>query len=321
MKSSTKITGSKRKKFRGYEIRRFLRACKQGRLAEVKKLLSEGHDPNGHDDIYGHRPLHVVAENGHISVARVLLAAGADIEAQVGYGGVDRPLDCAAERGQLKMLQFLIKRGARINVRGHSRALFLAIHSNREAAVIYLLRKGASLPNDGLYWAVRTGNLKLVELILKAGADIHGDGSKNVPVRAAVRLESGAEMLEMLVRYGADLHTKGDKDQTTLLDIVNNEDAALLLIDSGLRVDTADCFGETPLHRCAKKGFLRACRRLLEKGADPRIKSGRGLTPRQQVSNCIARNPNHDLIYDLLTEALKRTAPARAKKVAGATTR
>lgn len=297
------MEGLKRKKLRGHEVRRLLRACEQGRLAEVKKLLSSGHDPNGHDDLLGERPLHVVARTGHIPVANALLVAGADIDAQIGYKGLDRPLDCAAEKGKVKMVRFLLSRGARVNIRGNSHALLSAVRAGQLTTTDLLLRKGAKLAKDTLYWAVRVGNVRLAELVLKAGANINGDGSGSEPIRAAVRLHEGSEMLKMLVKHGADLHARKDKGGTTLLHDVYNEDSALFLIDSGLDIRATDSLGTTPLHHCASRGFVRACRLLLDLGADPRAKTRRGFTPRQIAQLC-GKAP----VYDLLTDALKNTA-------------
>lgn len=314
MKSSRETMSVRQRKFRGHDVRRFLRACEQGRLADVKRLLSEGHDPNGHDDVLGDRPLHVVARTGHVPVASALLAAGADIEALVGYNGVDRPLDCAAEKGQVQMVRFLLSRGARLNIRGNSRALLSAVRAGQLATTVLLLRKGARLAKDALYWAVRTGDVRLAQLLLKAGANVKGAGSDGKPIRAAARLHGGGEMIKMLVRHGADLHTKSDEDGATLLHMVYNEDSALFLIDCGLDVHATDRFGTTPLHHCASRGFVRACRLLLDKGADPRAKTRRGFTPRQ-MSEFRGRGP----VYELLTEKLRQTSAAK-KRIAPTTT-
>jgi ankyrin repeat protein len=305
LKSSRDNNGLKRKKFRGPEVRRFLRACEQGRLAEVKRLLLEGHDPNGHDDVRGERPLHVVARAGHVPVARSLLSAGANIEAQIGYGGLERPLDCAAEKGQIPMIRFLLSRGAKVNVGGTSLALHCAILEGQRSAVALLLRKRAKLAKDSLYWAARTGDVRLAKLLIKAGAKINGDGSHR-PIRAAARLHESSAMLKMLIEHGADLDARREEDRTTLLHIVSNEDSALLLIKSGLDVRATDRCGETPLHHCASRGFVRACRLLIERGADPLAKTQTGFAPRDLSQ---IQGP----VYGLLTEAPRRTSAARQR--------
>lgn len=299
-----------RKKFRGYEVRRLLRACKDGRLTDVNSLIAQGHDPNGHDDVFGDRPLHFAARAGHISVARALLSAGGDIEAKIGYQGIARPLDCAAEAGQVAMVKFLISRGAKINIAGESPALFAAVRAGELKTAALLIRSGAKRSKDILYWAVRSGNVALVELLLKTGEDVNGDGETTRPVRAAARLESGAEMLKLLVKNGASIHSRGGSDGRTLLHHVMSEDSALYLIQGGADVHAVDHQGQTPLHRCAKRGYVRACRALLDAGADVRAKTRYGVTPRQMSVGALT-GPGP--AYELLTEALKHTARRKRK--------
>jgi Ankyrin repeats (3 copies) len=56
-------------------------AAQDGDLAEVTRLLNEGHSPNVFDEL-GKTPLHYAAAGGHLEVMRLLLAAGADVNTQ-----------------------------------------------------------------------------------------------------------------------------------------------------------------------------------------------------------------------------------------------
>ena len=55
-------------------------AAQDGDLAQVTRLLNEGHSPNVFDEL-GKTPLHYAAAHGHLDVMRLLLASGADVNA------------------------------------------------------------------------------------------------------------------------------------------------------------------------------------------------------------------------------------------------
>ena len=55
-------------------------AAQGGGVAEVTRLLNEGHSPNVFDEL-GKTPLHYAAALGHLDVMRLLLASGADVNA------------------------------------------------------------------------------------------------------------------------------------------------------------------------------------------------------------------------------------------------
>jgi ankyrin repeat protein len=55
-------------------------AAQDGNLAEMKRLLKEGHQPNVFDEL-GKTPLHYASERGHLEVMRLLLSSGADVNA------------------------------------------------------------------------------------------------------------------------------------------------------------------------------------------------------------------------------------------------
>jgi ankyrin repeat protein len=51
-----------------------------------------------------------------------------------------------------------------------------------------------------------------------------------------------------------------------------------LLLDWGAKVDPVDQWKYTPLHHAARKGHLSVVKLLVERGADVRVKNGRGQT-------------------------------------------
>jgi len=87
-----------------------LHAAAAGRSQAVAKLLLDaGADVNARQH-GGWTPLHSVAQNGDVEFARVLTDAGADVN--VRADNQQRPLDLALTKGQQAMVDFLEAHGA-----------------------------------------------------------------------------------------------------------------------------------------------------------------------------------------------------------------
>ena len=88
-------------------------AAELGQIEEVRALLSEGVDKDCVGGWRAQTPLCEAAVNGHVDVAQLLIAAGADINKGDINGRT--PMHWAAVRGHEKVAQLLIKAGADIN--------------------------------------------------------------------------------------------------------------------------------------------------------------------------------------------------------------
>ncbi len=84
-------------------------AAKAGQVEVVKLLLAAGADKEAQDKD-GFRPLHRAADRGHVEVVKALLAAGAEKEAQ-DIAVDSRPLHLAAEEGYVEVVQALLAAG------------------------------------------------------------------------------------------------------------------------------------------------------------------------------------------------------------------
>lgn len=171
-----------------------------GSVHMVETLLTKGADPNAVGDV-GTSVLAVVARDGDTTMARVLLAHGADPEFDSGEefsGGP--PFVQAVRAGQLAMVSLLLDAGVDVNNRGSYQlqsALWTTAcrifrpqpvpPSRYRALARLLLERGAHVnvrdaggyggsPNDGstpLMCAVVKQDVELVELFIAVGADVN----------------------------------------------------------------------------------------------------------------------------------------------------
>jgi len=86
-------------------------AAQDGGLAEVTRLLNEGHSPNVFDEL-GKTPLHYAAVGGHLDVMRLLLASGADVNAHDERVIGDTVLRAVASNCSFDVAKILVDAGA-----------------------------------------------------------------------------------------------------------------------------------------------------------------------------------------------------------------
>lgn len=102
-------------------------------IEAVESLLESGADVNGHQH-HDYCPLMIAADKGHVSVTRMLIDRGADLDAPAPRDVIDangvvmilkgaRALHCSILLGQLGTARVLIQAGADVNAcdsRGHT---------------------------------------------------------------------------------------------------------------------------------------------------------------------------------------------------------
>ncbi|XP_044065489.1 GA-binding protein subunit beta-2-like isoform X2 [Siniperca chuatsi] len=127
-----------------YLGQQLLEAARAGQDDDVKALMANGAPFT--TDWLGSSPLHLAAQYGHHSTAKVLLRAGVSRDARTK---VDKtPLHMAASEGHSIVVDLLVQNGADINAKD-------------------------MLKMTALHWAAQHGHREVAELLLRYGADIH----------------------------------------------------------------------------------------------------------------------------------------------------
>ena len=127
-------------------------AAHEGNLLSVKLLLEKGADVNLGDE-QGWTPLmksvyNFDMQHGHPDVMQVLIDAGANIEAPIGYGV--RPLMLAAGYGETTLVEVLLEAGAEVTAKneGGLTALMM-VKQKHYIDVINLLHQAEQLAGVG----------------------------------------------------------------------------------------------------------------------------------------------------------------------------
>lgn len=193
-----------------------------------------------------------------------------------GFGGEGSSLLIAASQGHLSLVNRLLQANADVNQRtgeDHRRPstpLEAACKNNRVTVVERLLKAGAAIESNNcpdesgspLFWAVKTGSVETVELLLKNGADPNAlrhseKGRRTVLSQACKGVK--AEIVSALVEAGADVHKTSrfaDDDESPIQTAVRHSsvDVIRVLLKYGANVNDQTSEGFTALHKAARRG-------------------------------------------------------------------
>jgi ankyrin repeat protein len=230
-------------------------------------------------------PLMLAARENDVESARLLVKAGADVNAQAGDG--KDALSLAFFDGSYDVAGFLLDSGVKVNQADAQRftPLFWAVdRRNMETA-----------PN--FPWMETRDPLPLIKKMLDAGADPNAlinstprarmrEGSPRLVYATALMraaLAGDVELAKLLLSHGADSRISSKDRETTLMaacgtGFINGYhrqrtpaerlELVKLLVDSGQDVNAADNYGITPLMVAANLGDIEVVKYLISKGAD-----------------------------------------------------
>jgi ankyrin repeat protein len=217
-------------------LREFFEAVTRGDAAKVSALLDTHPDLVNVADKYDKTGLHLAAESDHLDVARVLINAGADIEAKTSWAA--SPLDWAATMGSSRVAEFLLSRGAT----GLTLIVAAALGKLREVQTIVesgedlSAHRRTSAPSspddhwpadsahilgdvlsDALYAAGRNGHSAVVEYLLSRGANVDAKGVFGATALHWASINGHAGTVDLLISRGANLTIKDVRFDSTPL--------------------------------------------------------------------------------------------------------
>lgn len=237
-----------------YERTALMLAADEGRIEDVKKLLSAKADVNVLDLDF-ETALMRAAKKGHIEIVKILMEADADVNLSSKYGWT--ALNYAVYENHFEIAKLIISAGADINKRsgGFSGSGF-AVEWASEGGFLemtkLLLAAGARITGDKyklLEFAARGGNIEIARLLLEKGLEINEPSDESHPLGAAA--ESGRlEMVKYLLAAGADINIKSREWlQTALIKAAKQGQSEIVkfLIDAGADIDAEDSEGRTAL--------------------------------------------------------------------------
>jgi len=230
-------------------------------------------------------PLLVAARDGHFESVKVLVEAGADVNAIAADG--KNALGLAIFNGSYDIADYLVDAGSDVNQADAQRftPLFWAVERrNMETA-----------PN--FPWVVTDDPLPLIKKLLDRGADpnwvinetprarMRGGSPRIVFATAIMRAAFSAdlELVKLLLEYGADPHIKSSDNETTLAAAAglgwvhgfhkdrSREDRleiVKILVEMGMDVNWQDNYGISPLMVAGNLGDIPIIQYLIDQGAD-----------------------------------------------------
>ena len=325
--------------------------------ARIRLLIKQGADVNAAQGD-GMTALHWAATHGDVGEARMLISAGARVDAMTRNGNYT-PLHLAARTGNAAMVKALLDNGANVNAKttsGGASALHFAAAQGSTDAVNALIDKGAAVDvrdaawdETPLMWAAAYNRVDALQALIKRGANaaltskVEDIVAREKADRAALTLRNrrvaalkaaeqpprpagarpdsaarpaapnAARDSSARARPGArtddqpriggtlgnnptDTTRAAQQDRgqtygelvgnkgglTPLLFAVRqgNTAAALALLDAGAKINQVSEGDHTsPLLMAAINGQFDLAKKLLERGADPKLASDAGATP------------------------------------------
>lgn len=201
-------------------------------------------------DVRGWNVLHHACALGDSALVTTLVTAEKEnIEVEDTNG--DTPMHCAAVGGSVKVVDILIKAGGNVNYRNHQL-------------------------KSPLHFACKKGHDSVVNVLIEADADINiEDKHKMTPLHYAA-MAGNASAVKLLLERGADVDAKNYRGRTPLhvacnlghLDVVKE-----LISSSSVMLNVRDKNGYTPLHCAVSSHRVQVAVLLLNRGANPYIKT------------------------------------------------
>ena len=274
-------------------------AAKAGNATVVKALLEAGANANAKTTSGAATPLHLAAGQGSAEVVNALLDKGATVDARDGAWD-ETPLMWAAAYNRVDALQTLIKHGANIGAASKVEDIPARERSDRAAQGLRNRRvaalkaaeqpprpagaggaradsgRGGARPDSATAasrdsGSVKPGNQPVV---------VNGATPRGAPAGGRAAPSDSARQADRTITYGELVGNKGGLTPLLFAIRQGNTAAAIALLDAGAKINQVAVGDHTsPLLMATINGQFDLARKLLERGADPKLASDAGATP------------------------------------------
>ena len=162
-----------------------------------------------------------------------------------------------------------------LSLRGYKSLVkcMLAEDSEEGVEVAEVNAQGGQYGN-ALQAASARGELRIVELLLKAGADVNAQGGEYGNALQAASARGKQQIVELLLKTGADVNAQGSYGNALQAASAEGEQQiAELLLKAGVDVDAQGSYGNA-LHAASLQGEQQIVELLLKAGADVNAQGG-----------------------------------------------
>jgi len=185
-------------------------------VAKVKLLVAAGADVNAVSKNLGRTPLLIAASYpGSVAVLQVLVDHGANIHAKDRRG--THALGRAAVSADVDVVRFLVEHGCDPNEAGYGTNVRYA--RQYRPTLDYLLSKGANVEKDALAMTAHWQDPKLIEAWIERGADVNARAApynRTALMTATASEQSGAPLVKLLLEKGADPNAEDSEGERPL---------------------------------------------------------------------------------------------------------
>ncbi len=193
--------------------------------------------------------------------------------------------DCCRKPRKAKLRELVIKKQADMLIKsiGLDDALIDAAREGQLAIVRLLLKKGADIHTDddeALKSAVIEEHLDTIKLLLREGANIHAEDDE--ALKTAV-IDGHLDTIKLLLQEGADIHAQDD-EALKLAASEEHLDIVKLLLQEGADIHSDN---EYVLREAVRQKRIPLVKLLLKKGADHKILSNRFLKDHPDIKKLI----------------------------------
>uniref|UniRef100_A0A3P8UN01 Ankyrin repeat and SOCS box containing 3 n=1 Tax=Cynoglossus semilaevis TaxID=244447 RepID=A0A3P8UN01_CYNSE len=221
----------------------------------------------------------LAAQRGHVSVVRLLLKAGADINKQTNDTSCS--LFAAVDGGHRDVVNFLLGEGAEVN-RSHTESCWTCLHQavyKGDCDIVQQLVKVCNVeaPDDlkitPLFVAAQYGRVQCLRILIDAGANVNVQvGDLATPLLIASQ-EGHHECVDLLLNHGADPNKNCSNEWPQLPIHAAAEFGHIEVLRSLIPVTDRACDHEddtvSPLYLAIYGGKSQSVELLLKEGFSP----------------------------------------------------